>query len=193
LILLIFFLFIGASLFSSLFFLGRRNPRRPEGISGTLVEASQALSTLKLGLLPRELVARIFAKGDFEYVASSAPRSVQEFFLDERKRVALCWVNQVRTQILSLRRFHRGSARAYARLSVKTELNLALSFASLLLACRALQVVLYARGPYAAPRMIGAMAGTAARVCRISEESLAFLNSARMAPLSDRPTGAASL
>lgn len=192
-ILLIFFLFVGGGLFSSLFFLARRNPRRPEGSSGALVEARQALSTLQLGLLPSQLVARIFAKGDFEYVASAAPKKVQQLFLDERKMVALCWVNQVRTQILSLRRFHRGSARAYARLSVKTELNLALSFASLLLACRALQVLVYARGAYAAPRMIGAMASAAARVCRISEESLAFLNAARMTPFNDRPAGAASL
>jgi hypothetical protein len=184
------FLLVGALLVSTLFFVMRRRPRT-EGSSEALVEARLALSTLQVNLLPSGLLERIFAKEDLEYVAAQAPKRVQRMFYSERKRIAIAWVDQVRAQIQSLRRFHRGAARFYARLSFRTEVEMALSFAALLLACRGLQVLMYVGGPYAAPRMVGATAAAAGRVCKISEESLAFLNSTRLA-ISESSTGSAA-
>jgi hypothetical protein len=187
---LILFLLIGALLFASLIFLVWRSPRAEDG-STALVQARQALMALQTGLLPMELIGRIFAREDLEYVRSQAPEPVCSMFLRERKVVALAWAAQVRREILSLMRFHLGSARFYARLSFRTELALALQFGGLLLACRALQTVLYIAGPYAAPRIVGLTVATAAQVCTISEQSLAFLNSARLgAALPGRPGGA---
>jgi hypothetical protein len=188
---LIVFLSVGLVLSSSLVFLmTRRNPR-PEGGSGALVEARQALNALQAGLLPPDLVARIFAKDDLEYVLIETPKKVQALFLEERKKTALCWVDQVRTQVISLKRFHLGSARFYARLSMRTEIELALSFTALLAACRALQVVMYVWGPYAAPKMVGSTAAAAARVCKISEASLDFLNPSHLSSLSGPSAGTA--
>jgi hypothetical protein len=135
--------------------------------------------------LPPELVERIFARADLDYVISEVPESVRALFMKERKRIALSWVNQVRRQILCLRRFYLGSARSYARLSFRTEIELALDFAALLFACRALQVVLYVRGPFAVPGMVESTAAVAARVCKVSEESLAFLTPAKVGVLSN--------
>ena len=159
---LILFLLGGVLLLVSLLFLARRTPRA-EGGGRALAEARQALNTLQVGLLPSDLAGRIFAKDDLEYVMSRAPKRVHAMFFRERKRVALFWVHQVRTQIVCLRRFHLGAARFYSRLSFRSEVALALDFAALLLACRALQVLLYLRGPYAAPGMIGMTMATAAR------------------------------
>jgi len=189
---LIFFLSIGGLLFASLFFLARRKPR-PEGSSGALIEARQALMALQAGLLPAQLVKRIFAPEDWEFVRAEAPTAVRELFIDERKRVALLWVSQVRTQIHNLRRFHRGAARSYARLNPRSEMELAFSFAGLILACRMLQLVIYVGGPYAAPRLIGSMVDAASRACKISEQSLAFLNAAQLGVLNGRPTGSAAV
>ena len=187
---LILFLLIGALLFACLIFLVWRSPRAEDG-SAALVQARQALTALQTGLLPTELIGRIFAREDLEYVRSQAPEHVCLMFRRERKVVALAWAAQVRKEILSLMRFHLGSARFYARLSFRTELALALQFGGLLLACRALQMVLYIAGPYAAPRIVGLTVATAAQVCSISEQSLAFLNSARLgAALPSRPGGA---
>jgi hypothetical protein len=184
------FLLVGALLVSTLFLVTRRKPRA-EGSSEALVEARFALSTLQMNLLPSGLLERIFAKEDLEYVGAEAPKRVQKLFRSERKKIALAWVDQVRGQIQSLRRFHRGAARFYARLSFRTEIELAISFATLLLACRGLQVFMYVGGPYSAPRMVGATAAAAGRVCKISEESLAFLNSTRLA-ISESSTGSAA-
>lgn len=187
---LISFLVIGALLLASLYSFARRS-RRAEGGSGALVQAKQALNTLQAGLLPAELVGRIFARQDLDYVDSEASKEIRELFLEERKKVALSWVSRVRQQVLSLRSFHLGSARFYARLSLRTELSLAMSFAALLLECRALQVFLYVRGPYAVPRMVGSTAAAAVRVCKVSEESLAFLTPVYASGVGDRVARAA--
>ena len=179
---LIFFLCIGALLFFCLFFLARRNPQA-EGSSTALVEARQALNTLQIGLLPVELVQRVFAKEDWDYVRSETPKSIHELFMDERKGIAVLWLRQVAEQIGNLRRFHRGAARHYAKLNPRVELQLAVSFAALTGACRALQVLVYLGGPYVAPHLVGAVANAAARACRMSEESIAFINAARMGVL----------
>jgi hypothetical protein len=171
---LISFLSIGALLLISLGFFVRRG-QRAEGGSGALVQAKQALNTLQGGLLPSELVGRIFDRQDLEYVDSETSKEIRELFLEERKTIALSWVSRVRKQVLSLRSFHLGSARFYAQLSLRTEISLAVDFAALLFECRALQFFLYVRGPFAVPRMVGATAATATRVCKISEQSLAFL------------------
>lgn len=172
---LIFFLLLGVLLFASVFFLALRRPRT-EGGAQAIVEARQALSALESGLLPPELVERIFAQEDLEYVVSHAPPAVHKLFLDERKQLALSWARQVRAAILHLRRFHLGKARQYAGLEWRTEIELAIDFALLLLAGRILELAIYWRGPYAAGRMVGATTLAATRICAISEKALAFLN-----------------
>jgi hypothetical protein len=170
---LILFVLIGALLLVSLIFFAR--PRRVEGGSTALVQARQALNTLQSGLLPAELLARIFDQADLNYVKSQSTPEIHDLFIEERKRVALLWVNRVRKQVLSLRQFHLGSARFYARLNPVTEFSLFVDFTRLLVACRMLEVFVHLRGPYAAPRIVGATAATAAKVCNVSQESLAFL------------------
>ena len=180
---LIFFLFIGLALVSSLFFLVRRGNPRGAGDSRALVDARKALDVLQGGLLPEELVRRIFARDDLNYVLSlRAPKTVRDLFVSERKKIALSWITQVRSQISNLKRFHVGAARSYAQLGLRTELQLACHFAALLVACRALSMAIYVAGPYAAPSMVGATASAAARICTISEQSLAFLNPVQLRP-----------
>ena len=172
---LIFFLALGVGLLVVLFFLARRTESRAEGGAQALVEARQALNSLQTGLLPAGLVERVFAQDDLRFVSSMAGTGVQRLFLRERKRLALSWVAQVRRQVLSLKDFHSGQSRLYARLDVRTEIGLALSFASLLVLCRVLQATFYVRGPYAAPRMVGFAITAAVKVCTVSERALAFL------------------
>jgi hypothetical protein len=180
---LILSLLVGFVLVVSLYFFARRAKPSAEGTAQQLREARQTLDSLQHGLLPNDLVERIFAREDLEYVLSAAPPDVQSRFLADRKSVALGWVRRVRAAVLALMRFHRGHARLHARLSFSTELRLALNFAGLLTACRLLQVTFYLRGPYAAPGMVRTAAAAAGRVCSISENSLAFLNVKRVDPL----------
>jgi hypothetical protein len=172
---LVLFLTAGAGFLLLLYLLARRRNSQPEGGAGALVEARQALDSLQMGLLPRELVERIFAREDLDFVRRTCPRKIQDSFLRERKRIALSWIAHVRKQVLNLRRFHSGQSRRYAKLEFRTEIALALDFVSLLIVCRVLQAIFYVRGPYAAPRIVGKAISVAGNLCGVSERSLAFL------------------
>jgi hypothetical protein len=187
---LILFLLVGFLLLVSLLIFAKRG--RAEGGSEALVEACQALRALQFGLLSPEILARIFATSDQRYIRETAPREVQELFRIERQRITLSWVNRVREQISSLQRFHSGSARFYARLSFRTELELALQFAGLRMGCSVLQLALRFGGPYAAPAVVSTTASAAARVCAISEKSLAFLTATQFAAFDQRSPGPVS-
>jgi hypothetical protein len=156
--------------------------KRVEGGSDAMVKAKQALSSLQAGLLPAEMVARIFDRTDLMYVESQSSGEIREMFMSERKKVVLSWIRRVRQEVSDLKSFHLGSARFYAGLSLTTEISLGFDFAMLSLACRALQVSVYLGGPYAAPRMVTSTAAIANRVCAISERSLAFLTPAYVVP-----------
>jgi hypothetical protein len=173
---LVFSVFLGAGLFALLFLLWMRERARPEGGAEALLNAQNALNALKGGLLPGALVARIFAQDDLRFVASASSVEIQQAFAKDRKRLALFWITQVRGQILSLRKFHLGKSRFYARLSLATELSLAASFSVLLAECRILQAIIYVRGPYAFPRLVERTIAAAARLCGVSERSISFLS-----------------
>ena len=185
---LILFLVVALLLLSALFFLARRSVQ-PEGGAQAMLDASRALSRLQMELLPPEMVARIFTRDDLDYINSSASEEVRAMFLAERERIALMWVSFLRRNILSLRRFHLGSARLYAGLSFRAEVSLAVDFAILLFACRALEIMLRIRGPYGAPQIVRATAAGAARVCEISESSLGLLRSGIVPPFGRPPAG----
>lgn len=174
---LIFFLAVAAGLLLLLFVLSRRNARA-EGSAQALLEARGALRALQSGLLPAEFVDQIFSQRDLEFVTASTPPEVQQLFLDERKKIVLAWVSEIRRQIVHLQHFHLGHSRHFARLKFSSEIALALDFAALHMECRALYLLFYIRGPFGAPYFAGRTVATAARLCEITGKSLAFLTPA---------------
>lgn len=185
---LIFFLVLGAAFLLALLLFWRRDHSSPEGGAEALVDAQNALNALQFNLLPPDLIGRIFSRDDLEFIESSSPEHVREYFLKERKQIALAWINHVRGEIVNLRRFYLGRSRFYARISLRTEISLALDFATLLSECRLVQFLLYWRGPLAAPRLIGATIAKAEKVCEISAKSLSFLSSMNPDYLTSDPT-----
>jgi hypothetical protein len=155
-----------------------RQGRRAEGGAEALVSARQALNSLQDNLLPPELVHRVFSQEDLTFVTSVGSKAIRETFVRERKHVALLWVRQLRKNVVSLKQFHSGRSRFYAQLDFRTEVELALRFASLLLVCRLLEAVFHLRGAFAAPRIVAAAIHAAGTICTASERSLAFLDAA---------------
>jgi hypothetical protein len=173
---LLLYLLVGIGLLVFLWLLSRRKGAPVEGCGKQFVEARQALRTLQLGLLPENLIQRIFDAEDFRYVMAASPGDIRELFLQERKRISLMWVRRVRCEIRNLMQFHLDYSRLHAKLSLRTEIGMALDFVVLLLACRALRILLYLRGPYGTRAVVEVMTAAAGRVCAASEQSLAFLN-----------------
>jgi hypothetical protein len=179
---LIFFLAIALGLLVLLFVLSRRSPSA-EGSAQALLDARQALQTLQLDLLALNLIQNIFSQVDLDYVTANTSKQIQRLFFDERKKIALAWVSEIRRQVLCLQHFHRGHARHFARLKFSTEAALALDFAALRMECRALYLLFYFRGPYGAPYFAGKTVAAAARLCEVTGKSLAFLTPAGVTPI----------
>lgn len=179
---LFFFLTVGAVFLVVLYFLVATDNASPEGSGDALVEARQALNLLQSSLSP-ELIVRIFTREDLDFAKSTGSSAIKDLFLQERRRVALHWVARVRRHVLSLKQFHSREARRFAQLDARSEIALAFDFASLLLACRLLQIVFYVRGPYAAPRIVGLATGAGGKVCDVSERCLAFLGPVKVGTL----------
>ncbi len=167
---------LGIALFFLLYRLVRRSRAPVEGSAYQFVEARGSLHALQRELLPRDFIDRLFDRRDLEFVSSQADADVRRLFLADRKRISILWVQRVRSEILKLMHFHRGHSRFQSEISVLTEIRLAADFAALLIICRMLEASFYFGGPYAAPRLVHSAAATAARLCTVSEKSLAFLN-----------------
>jgi hypothetical protein len=185
---LILYLGVGLGLFVLLYLLARHGRAPVEGSAHQFVEARGSLQTLQQGLLPRELINRIFDRQDLRYVTEKMPAEIRRLFLAERKRISLSWVRRVRREVVNLMHFHRAHSRFYVQLSLPTEIRLALDFAGLLLACRMLEALFYFRGPYAAPRVVNLTASAAIRLCLASEKSLAFLNAGNIDQFRNKAT-----
>jgi hypothetical protein len=181
---LLLFITIGVGLLLLLLIVLRRPSAPAAGGAKALVGARQSLKLLQRGLLPSEMIDRIFGREDLEFVEALESPEIRELFTAERKRLALVWVRQLRGQIQSLKDFHTRRSRLYASMSRKTELTVALDFADLQVRCRVLQTLLQWRGPYAAPRLVRRTAAAAAGLCVVLDSSLAFLTPAMAEPLS---------
>src|ERR1700722_14235894 len=105
---------VGVALLAVLYLFVRRSKPSAEGSAQQLREARQTLDSLQFGLLPNDLVHRIFAKEDLEYILSNAPTDVQSLFLSERKDIALGWVRRVRGGIFGVMWFYRGDAARFS-------------------------------------------------------------------------------
>jgi hypothetical protein len=167
---------LGLGLIFLLWAMVRRSHLPVEGSAYQFVEARGSLRALQHDLLPRDFIDRLFDRSDLAFVKTQTCGEVRSLFLTERKRISILWVQRVRSEILKLMHFHRGHSRFQSKISVVTELRLAADFAALLVICRMLEATFFFRGPYAAPWLVDSAAATAARLCTVSEKSLAFLN-----------------
>ena len=167
---------LGLGLILLLYALIRRSNLPVEGSAYQFVEARGSLRALQRDLLPRDFIDRLFDRSDLEYIRAQTCGEVRRMFLAERKRISILWVQRVRSEIQKLVHFHRGHSRFQSEISIVTELRLAADFGALLIICRMLEAIFYFRGPYAAAWLVDSAAATAARLCTVSEKSLAFLN-----------------
>jgi hypothetical protein len=167
---------IGLALLALLYVVLCRRPPRAEGSAQALLTARQAVKTLNSGLLPTELVQRIFSVSDLEYVRASAPESIQRLFWRERKRIGLAWVSELREQITPLQDFHRTHSRHFAHLNPAKEIWLALEFSMLRVQCRLLYLLILWRGPYEATAAARNVAAGAGRLSEVTDGALAFLS-----------------
>jgi hypothetical protein len=96
---------------------------------------------------PAEYVAKIFSRDDWEFVAAMKSPSLEQFFLAERKSLALLWVQQTTAGIQKIMRQHAELSRRSEDLDFATEMKLFSRYAELRMICGILVLSIELAGP----------------------------------------------
>jgi hypothetical protein len=120
---------------------------------------------------PAEFVAQIFARNDLEFVSGLGSAQLKKIFAQERKAVALYWVQQTSAEIRRIMRTHLQASSRSRDLELATEAGILLRYGGLQFLCRVLFFTITLAGP-------GGLQGLAARADalaqRIREAQLGF-------------------
>jgi hypothetical protein len=120
---------------------------------------------------PAEFVTQIFARNDLEYVSGLGSAQLKKFFAQERKAVALYWVQQMSAQIRRIMREHLQASRRSRDLELATEAGILLRYAGLKCLCGVLFFTITLAGPQG---LQGLAARADAWAQRIREAQLGF-------------------
>ena len=172
------FLAIALLLLTLLLLLAQRSTRAAASRREPSV-AREALAALQLELPPRDLVERIFAWQDWDFVSNQTGVQIRHIFLQERTAIALSWLRQTRKQAGRLMDFHLSAVRRNINLSPAIEIKLGANYVLFLLVCRFLHGLIWLRGPFRARRLVGYAAGVAEQLWSISAQWLSSLDPAR--------------
>lgn len=173
------FLAIGLLLLTLLLLLAQRSTR-PSAFSRERSVAREALTALQLEFPPRDLVERIFASQDWDFVSNQTRVQIRHTFLQERKAIALSWLRQTRKQAGRLMDFHLSAVRRNINLSPAVEIKLAANYLLFLLVCQFLLGLIWLRGPFGARRLVGYAVGVAEQLWFVSAQLLSSLDPARL-------------
>ncbi len=153
----------------ALLILWARSGRSPATDTQRLSAAIDALSALRLELLPPTFIERVFSPEDCEFISTHAPLPVQRLFYKERRAIALTWLRQTRGQLTRLMRYHLTSARANRNVKPASEALLAANYFSIILASDLLELLVRWQGPFRTRRMAFRAARVTTRLCDLSQ------------------------
>ncbi len=132
------------------------------------------------GMPPRELMERIFAEDDLVFVEAEDAHFIRKQFLNDRRRMALCWLRQIRLEAKRILQLHLQMVRTDRALRPAAELKLighTLLFIAVYLVLVNLVEIYGAFGARAVLRNACALAG------RLSVLGGSILNDALLPPL----------
>jgi len=115
-------------------------------------EAEAVIRLLGVNLPRQDLVARIFSEEDYQFVAEFGPPGFLQEFLEDRKRIALLWLQEVRMNVRMLMDFYRKAARTNPDLVPSTEARILVQYLGFRLACWFLTMMIRLQGPFSAKR-----------------------------------------
>lgn len=123
----------------------------------------QVLIQLNLALPSPEVVQRIFATEDSEFISRESNRRLNVLFLAERKRLAVAWLRRTREVLRRLMSLHLKVVRQSAGSSLATEIQLGVNYSFFVLTYCFLMILILLRGPFWASSVIGLAAKIADR------------------------------
>ena len=151
--------------------------RRPEPSADDYFSPSEGCSflpSLKFEDRRKDILDRIFGHEDWDFVLNHGSKEIRRRFLMERKKIALFWLSEIRSQSTAAMSFHVSHARTSERLQPIQELKLAADFFAIRAKCVFIAVMIQLRGPVALRGMVG-------RASRLSGQFQGWLEAALQA------------
>ena len=115
-------------------------------------------------LCPPELVARVFSREDWQLISQTHSPYLERLFFQERKRVALLWVQQTSRGIRQVMRNHTEAAKRAPDIRFSTELSLFLMYIGLRLMCVTLSLLITTVGPPRLGRIASSVQGLSRQI-----------------------------
>jgi hypothetical protein len=112
-------------------------------------------------------IKRIFADEDMEFISRGGTPHVQRFFLKERKELAIQWVRMTKRDIAHLMNLHLKLASYTYDPNPTFEFGLTANYLCFVLVSKALLILLWARGPFEAARIVGYTLRKAEHFCSV--------------------------
>jgi hypothetical protein len=113
---------------------------------------------------PAEFVAQIFARNDLEFVSGLGSAQLKKIFAQERKAVALYWVQQTSAEIRRIMRTHLQASGRSRDLELATEAGILLRYGGLQFLCRVLFFTIALAGPQGLQGLAARADGLAQRI-----------------------------
>lgn len=108
----------------------------------------EGLAALNMEGPPRDLVERIFAQEDLDYVHRRTPADVLPLFLSERRKLALSWLRSTRLRVQEVMVVYRRAVRGSRSLRGLVELRPAVNYGLLLLCFELMRAAIWMFGPF---------------------------------------------
>lgn len=141
--------------------------------------ACPSVSTVAWEQREGQILDRIFATEDWDFLDGRCPAEAQRVFREERRQIALYWLSLVQNQAKAAMRHHVSQARRLVGLQPALECKIAFSYLFFRLNCRILAIMVLVRGPVGLQR-------TVLRARAISGQLLGVAAGAEAKALSER-------
>jgi len=148
------FVAIGLLLIGLLGALLRRNESAAQD-SFALPHTYSSFPSLKFEERRKDILDRVFGHEDWDFILNHGSKEIRRLFLIERKKIALSWLSEIRSQSKAAMSFHVSHARTSQRLQPIQELKLAADFFGIRAKCVFIAVMILLRGPVALRGMVG--------------------------------------
>lgn len=161
------FLAIGLLLMALLTFVRMRTVDR---VPGELFESATDLGFLDPDFRRRELADRLFGPDDWEFVLAQDSDRIQRRFLQERRALALAWMEVVRFRTREMMYRHRMLARTSSQLETVVELKLTLHYFSFEIRWQLVALFIWLHGPLGLSSLIRGIDGFSERLSEIAKQ-----------------------
>lgn len=173
------FVFLGLLLLGLLAYWSRRS-KNPGITPAALSDAQKCMTNLQWVLLQSALVERIFAPEDLDFVSALNAPQIRRRFQQERKKLAISWLQHTRRQISALMDLHLRLASYTSNPSPTLEFKLSSQYLACVVMCRVLLILIWLGGPFHARKAVDFVISAADNLCLTFNGRFEDIDAARL-------------